>query len=160
MTHLFVAGWFDWFWSMLSGLGISPLFCSFRCSISLHFSRAIFNVSFQACGRNLRKSCSSGSTTQARPLYSARCSMQQIQLKFSAIHPFPLILCRLQLQSSQLKQAQPTMHSTHHELKASDFDTFHFPSPFSKQLSPLCSLCPPLRHIQTAQTNADGQLHF
>jgi hypothetical protein len=152
-----LAGWFDWFWSMLSGLGIYPLstpvlfIFNSRSIVLTPFS----NVSFQAFGRNLQKSCSSGSTTQARLLYSARCSIQQMQRDSS----FPT-LCPSQLQSSQLKQAQPTMHSTHHELKASDSDTFNFPSPFSKKISPLCSHCPPPLLFQFSQSNTDGQLHF
>jgi hypothetical protein len=93
----------------------------------------LFTVSFQAFGRSLQKSCSSGSTMQARLLYSARCGIQQIQRDSS----FPT-LCPSQLQSSQLKQAQPTMHSTHHELKASDSDTFNFPSPLFETAFPLC----------------------
>jgi hypothetical protein len=107
-----------------------------------------FTVSFQAFGRSLQKSCSSGSTTQARLLYSARCGIQQIQRDSSFPTLFPS-----QLQSSQLKQAQPTMHSTHHELKASDSDTFNFPSPLFETASPFVFPlpAPSTRSILTVQ---------
>jgi hypothetical protein len=46
----------------------------------------------------------------------------------------------LQLQSSQLKQAQPTMHSTHHELKAT-------PSPLTPEAFLLTHPSPPIAQM-------------